>query len=421
MNKLGALEFISSPAAEEILIDGISHGRTHTITGLQPGPHQITLRANGYALEERRVVIQPGGVTKLPVALRKLLGSIQIIGPDVPREVLIDGTSYGSRLVIDELEPGEHEVRLIPKNETFKERSQKVWVSGGKTSPLPFEAEKATGVLRLRCTPPPDEVLVDANTYGKTIVINELPVGQRSLEIRAKGHRPIVRTVVIAPDETRELEVSLEPLPGAISVTHQGVKDASRAEVFLNDQPYGLSPRRIPDLTPGRYVLKIRVEGRPDYEQEVEVLPSETAEVRALIPEAAKPELGTFSLRVKGGASTYEKHVPYRLDVKVWIDDEVVLDQQGVRDKLHRFPLKPGSHTLTVRPYCSKYPAEFRIEDFKQRFTLTADQEVRLVVFVQANQIRERRIIRIERTRVGAPAASGTGATNPSETATDPM
>jgi hypothetical protein len=65
--------------------------------------------------------------------------------------------------------------------------------------------------------------------------------------------------------------------PGALYVS----SFPSGATIYLNGRGYGITPRLIPNLTPGSYELRLSLVGWDDYKLVVSISPGETEPVQA--------------------------------------------------------------------------------------------------------------------------------------------
>jgi hypothetical protein len=173
---------------------------------------------------------------------------------------------------------------------------------------LPFSAgctreTPQTGSLEVTSTPTGLEVqvILDGDYRGVTpLVLTNLPAGNHSLHLVSPGYSdrgelvtvkagervvvsadypplPTPTTVTPTPPPTAETTITpttgtlpATPLPpGALYVT----SFPSGATIYLDGRGYGVTPRLIPNLTPGSYELRLSLTGWDDYRIVISVSP----------------------------------------------------------------------------------------------------------------------------------------------------
>jgi hypothetical protein len=137
----GRLLVRTMPAGAQVSIDGKDAGRTPaTVRDLARGPHHVRVTRDGYAAQERRVVISasrpsqsvnialaraplpppartapaaPAASAAAPAAAARLPGALEVESRPPGAKVYLDGTLIGNTpLSLPAVPPGEHAVRL---------------------------------------------------------------------------------------------------------------------------------------------------------------------------------------------------------------------------------------------------------------------------------------------------------------------
>ena len=133
--------------------------------------------------------------------------------------VYIDGIEMGRTPVyLNALRPGSYFVRL--EREGYQERRFRVFVRSGSVTNVSIEMKAAVGRILLkiqpdRDSPGPDKLLleprisVDGTAYPNSAL--ELPVGFRTIAVRAFGWDDVSATLYIENESYRELELNLKP------------------------------------------------------------------------------------------------------------------------------------------------------------------------------------------------------------------
>jgi len=134
-------------------------------------------------------------------------------------KVFIDGIERGSTpLRLGNLRAGNYFVRL--EKEGYSERSFRARVRAGSIVAVFLELQEATGRLRLHIQPVTPglnqmsiplepRISIDGQSYSQTAM--ELPVGFRTIQVRAFGWEDFSTTIYIEEDTSRELELPMTP------------------------------------------------------------------------------------------------------------------------------------------------------------------------------------------------------------------
>ena len=188
---LGSLLVQTEPARLTVSVDGVERGTSPlTLTGLQPGEHQIAVRTDG-ATVRRAVTIQANEHTVLlvspparvaPAPPPNAAGGFLVIASPVSLEIREGGKVLGSTEVERLMLPaGEHELDL--SNEALGYQTKRsVRIEAGKTAALKVEPPKGTLSINAQ---PWAEVWVDGQRIGET-PIGKLPqtIGTHDIVLR---------------------------------------------------------------------------------------------------------------------------------------------------------------------------------------------------------------------------------------------
>ncbi|MCL2129550.1 MAG: PEGA domain-containing protein, partial [Treponema sp.] len=138
-------------------------------------------------------------------------------------KVYIDGIERGSTpLRLEDLRAGTYNVRL--KKDGYGERSFQVNIKSGSVINISLELKASVGRIILRIQPAQDGfnteafnpvISVDGQPYAEPAL--ELPVGFRTIRVRAFGWEDFVTTEYIEEDSFKELNIFLNAAPFKIS------------------------------------------------------------------------------------------------------------------------------------------------------------------------------------------------------------
>ena len=171
------------------------------------------------------------------------------------------------------LAPGTHKVLL--EKEGFEPAEAAVTVRRGEKAGASLVLEALVGEVRIEVRPSA-EVRVDRAEddaappdQAATPVTLRLVPGRHSLDLRARGHRPLRRMVVVEPHDEQVIRADLEIIPpatGSVAIS----ADVQGAEVTIDGKPYGPAPL-VGDLVQGRHVVRVLAPGFDPWEREVRV------------------------------------------------------------------------------------------------------------------------------------------------------
>jgi hypothetical protein len=188
--------------------------------------------------------------------------------------VFIDGMERGQTpLVINNLRSGEYHIRLV--KEGWRERRFKITLSASSRLVVSIELEEAAGQVLLRIrkaegSPPEDQLPFNPAIFtgGESAAVYpgsegthlvSLPVGYRTLQVRAFGWEEEVKTVYVREGHTVSVDFTLKPAAFAMS---RGAVSRPRFNP-ANSGSLGQTEFRFEVSAPGQGTLTIRdQEGR---------------------------------------------------------------------------------------------------------------------------------------------------------------
>jgi hypothetical protein len=129
----------------------------------------------------------------------------------------------------------------------------------------------------------PAEAWVDGVPRGQTpLRLEQVPTGTRRVELRVEDGEPVARDVVVRPNVTALVELSVLPeeQPGAVRPGLLTLTTEPRARVHLDGRPTG---RRTPitdlPVAPGRHVMRLVADDGRTLEEEVVIEPGESLRI----------------------------------------------------------------------------------------------------------------------------------------------
>ncbi|MGF1465400.1 MAG: PEGA domain-containing protein [Sandaracinaceae bacterium] len=196
---------------------------------------------------------------------------------------------------------------VIARAEGHRDAQGEVRARRGEVVELALSLEPILGQLRVTSDPPGAVIrrASDGEVLGETPLTVDLPPGGTDLRIEADGYQPATQRVRIQDGETTEVRVELTPDTGRFAVlTVNGRPEV--ADVLLDDELLGEAPLTRDRLTPGRYELRVRADGRDDW-------------VGAVVLEAGSASRVDYQLRnPNGGPSPWWFIVGYSTTVALF-------------------------------------------------------------------------------------------------------
>jgi serine/threonine protein kinase len=176
---VGSLLVQSEPTGAQVFVDGVEHGKAPAnVTDLQPGEHEVELRASGGTPVKQKVVIEAGATATVlaPVSTAApgpVSGWVTLKAPvtiEVREGGKLLGTTDSDRIM---LSAGRHDLEL--SNDTLGYHATRaVTVPAGKVTPVTVELPQ--GVINVNASPWA-EVFIDGRRVGET------PIGNLAVSI----------------------------------------------------------------------------------------------------------------------------------------------------------------------------------------------------------------------------------------------
>jgi outer membrane receptor protein involved in Fe transport len=180
---------------------------------------------------------------------------------------------HGETPVTMALAPGSH--RVLVEKTGFEPGSAEAVLARGVRVEKTLRLEAIVGGVRVESRPPA-EVRIDraeddtgAPDFVATPISVSLAPGRHALELRAPGHRPLRRLLVVEPHATQTIQVELEALPepaGSVAVS----ADVRGAAVSIDGKPFGPAPL-IGEVTEGSHRVRVEAEGYEPWERAITV------------------------------------------------------------------------------------------------------------------------------------------------------
>lgn len=298
----GATVYLDTPDGTPLGVTPITAAR------IRAGSHTLIFRLANY--EEARLVVNVARRRETFRAVLRALGSIEVSAANEGARgasVTVDGQPVAGGILqmmplrVDNLPPGRHQIRST--REGYNPFEQWVEVQGGQVVRVPIIMERAaptTGSILVTADLEGAPIFIDGRPTGlvTTAVIDDVPAGNHTVEIRPSEGEPFSQTIVVEAGRRAEVRARVRPqVVAATTGTIAVLVDQTGALVRINGT--GLPPGSYTreGLPPGSYVVQVLLEGYEPFRREVSVTAGQTTTVDvALTPIQAPP--GPISIRV---------------------------------------------------------------------------------------------------------------------------
>lgn len=274
---LGSLRVVSEPPGASVRIGVRELGQTPLVVeNLPAGEHEVRVALEGHKTVVQTVTIPRQKLAELSVTLVKDLKRVRIESRPEGALVSLDGEEVGvTPVVIEQLQTGQHELRLSLPGHATEKRTVRVRPEEGEQNFL-VELRALAGNLRVETTPPGATVAVDGTERGQTpLALMGLPIGQHQVSLTLEGHLPVSRTVEIQDQELAVVQEKLVRAEGSIAV--RSVPRGAR--VVLDGEDKGVTPRTLEHVPVGMRMLSISLEGYRTWTARVPVAHGQTTKV----------------------------------------------------------------------------------------------------------------------------------------------
>lgn len=222
MSDSGTIDVSSDPAEADVLVNGISRGKTPCrIDRIPGGAVSLEIKAEGFEPHKRDVSLAAGEVQKVDVQLKPLPGTLRIVSiPEGGRVYVNDEFKGETPFDLANAKPGTYRIRVEkPGHEPL---ARDVTLEKGATVTEEFRLAKNTGRIEIITAPSGATLLVDGKKVGITLAkgtdtssvsdpyaVEDILEGDHQLEVFRKGFAPQKRAITVTRNETLTLQFKL--------------------------------------------------------------------------------------------------------------------------------------------------------------------------------------------------------------------
>lgn len=207
------LTISSQPSDATIYLNNQDVGRTKKKLIRMPGEYQLRITKNKYESVEDTIVVSSNDENAWSFTLVKAVGklSVSTIPEDV--EILINGEPLNA--TTKELAAGGYQIEV--RKDGWHSKIQNITMIKGVDQDIQIRLAQKTGKLELTVEPFETEVLFEQNgdvleTWKGSQYKKDIPVGEYSLFLSAKGYQNVRKSLSINEESTASIDVKLKKL-----------------------------------------------------------------------------------------------------------------------------------------------------------------------------------------------------------------
>ena len=265
---MGRLQVTSDPPKATVLIDRRARGETPLVLPTLPvGQHLVTVQKQGFRDAWQTVELQGQDTRTIDFQLEPLTGLLLLLSSPSNADVTVNGVAMGhTPVLISTLPVGTHRIKIASPGCQPKE----VEVKLEDRTPVRKQIDLVSNSATLTVETDADGASIRINGIdhgGSPCTVDRIPEGEVTVELQADGFAPLVHKIKLAAGETQKIKLPMAPLPAALRI----VSLPDKARVYVNNEPRGLTPLDIPDLLPGKYRVRVEMDGYDPNARDVEL------------------------------------------------------------------------------------------------------------------------------------------------------
>lgn len=247
----------SQPPGAKVWIDEEYMGLTPFQREMAVGFYNFKLEKEMFYSKQGSFTIKINETEKQELVLDPNFGSLKLTSAPVNGALItLDGTptKFKTPYTFDTLTSGEHTVSLTL--DLYEPVNRTVTVSDKETASLDIPLNPVFGNVKITVTPEAD-IYIDTEMKAVGTWEGILARGMHTIEVKKDKHYPQTQKIDMKAGAAETLTFTLKPIIGSLSV----MTEPPEAEIFINGQSYGETPKIIPDLIIGTYEITLKKDG----------------------------------------------------------------------------------------------------------------------------------------------------------------
>jgi len=265
---VGRLQITSDPPKATVLIDRQVRGETPlTLPKVPVGQHLITVRKQGFVDAWQTTELLGQDTREIECKLEPLTGLLLLQSSPSNADVTVNGVALGSTpLLVSTLPIGTHRIKIASPGYQPKE----VEVLLEDRSPVRKQVDLVSDSASLTVETDAEGASIRINGIdhgGSPCTVDRIPEGEATVELHADGYSPLVQKIKLAAGETQKIKLPMTPIPAALKI----ISIPDKARVYVNNEPRGQTPLELADLAPGKYRVRVEMDGYDPDARDVEL------------------------------------------------------------------------------------------------------------------------------------------------------
>ena len=150
---------------------------------------------------------------------------------------------------------------------------------------------QASGSIYVTSVPSGAQATLDnSDTQTTPCSFSSIPVGSHSLQVYTSGYQPYYTTVNVQSGQTTTINAYLNPSQayGNLQVS----SSPSGADIYIDGNYYGHTPRTVGNLVPGSHSVLLRLAGYQDWTGMVSIVAGSTTTISPSLSQNPSPQYG---------------------------------------------------------------------------------------------------------------------------------
>lgn len=253
----GDLIITVEPKDADIFIDNVYFGNgpqqlVAAEKGIETGLHTFMVRKAGYYPDEKTLDLKRGDNGTLSFSLKQISGTLQIAAEPAGAEVYLDGIFIGNPPISQELQIGEHRLKI--QKEGYLTIEKNIQINENQTTVI-NEVLPNTRLVRITSFPAEAEIYLNGKFAGKTPQKVLVSYGQNTVVLK-REHFADKSETIVADAQTESFDFALEAAKYNVLIN----SSVTGANVFVEKTLVGATPVNV-SLPFGQYQVTLEKDG----------------------------------------------------------------------------------------------------------------------------------------------------------------
>ena len=265
----------SEPSEADVFIDNQYVGVTPFQKRMQIGSYDYRIEKFMYHSTAGKLELKVEDRETIDVSLKPAFGYLSITSePEGGAKIEIDGKPIEGETPLSsyQLLSGNHRITL--KKLMFDPKVMDIEIKDDVHQDLTIDMVPTFATINIQ-TLPSATVFIDGLEVGQGNYNGRLTEGLHSLEAKLKSHKSDRQQIEVEKGENKEFELTPIPISGVLDV----VSTPMDANIIIDGQDYGKTPKTIQELLIGDHELEIKKQGYKSVLKTIAITENNTTEI----------------------------------------------------------------------------------------------------------------------------------------------